>query len=110
MKPSAVIAVYRPRAEKQAELRRLLAGHVAVLRREGLVTDSHPTYLESKHDGSVVEIFEWKSEDCARDAHSNVAVMQIWSQLGECAEFVGLASLHGSEAPFTHFNVLDLAP
>ena len=54
MKPEVVFALYRPHAGKDAELRRLIAQHLPVLRRLELVTD-RPAILVRAQDGTYVE-------------------------------------------------------
>ena len=74
-----VIACYKPKPGKEAELDQLMETHVDRLSAEGLVTDRKSIVMKSK-SGTVVEVFEWKSEEAIEQAHSNAAVLKIWEE------------------------------
>ena len=63
-----VIACYRPKAGKNEALRALMQTHLSTLRSEGLVTDRKSIMMEAK-DGTILEIFEWKSREAIEAAH-----------------------------------------
>lgn len=75
-----VIVAYKPFPGKEAELDELIKTHVAILSSEGLASEREPTLLKAK-DGTLVEIFGWKSKQAIEDAHSNVAVQKMWERL-----------------------------
>ncbi|HWY61986.1 MAG TPA: hypothetical protein VNW15_08825 [Rhizomicrobium sp.] len=52
-----VICSYRPKAGREIEARRLMAGHVPLLHKHGLVTDRAIVQGAGKN-GELVEIFE----------------------------------------------------
>ena len=107
MPDEMVIAVYRPKAGKDAALLALIARHVATLRAEGLAT-SRPALLMRAGDGSYLEIFEWKGGTKSSDAaHSNPRVREIWDPMMECCDFGSLSSLPESAHPFPHFTAVD---
>lgn len=99
-----VIAVYRPREGKEAELLACLREHVATLRDRGLVTAREEIVARSRRDGTIVEIFEWKSPEAVQHAHSDPVVSVIWRRLSECAEYATLGSLRESADIFPHFE------
>lgn len=107
MPDEMVIAVYRPKAGKDADLLALIARHVPTLRAEGLAT-ARPALLMRSRDGSYLEIFEWKDGSKSSDAaHSNPRVLAIWGPMHECCEFVSLGSLPEAAHPFPHFVAVD---
>ena len=107
--PVLVICRYKPHDGRDDDVRALVARHAPVLIAEGLVTD-RPFVHATAADGSLLEIFEWRSEDASRSAHTNPAVMEIWGGLGECASFAPLGELSEAQSPFAHFTPLDPDP
>lgn len=98
-----VLAVYRPKPGKAADLDRLVAGHVAILRTEGLATDYPPTVLKAA-DGTVVEIFEWVSAAAIDAAHGNAAVMALWAEFGAVCDYLPIADLKEAKQMFSPFT------
>jgi hypothetical protein len=50
--------------------------HLPRLKQEGLVTDRESILMEAA-DGTIVEVFEWISEEAIQNAHKNPAVLQM---------------------------------
>jgi hypothetical protein len=109
MASQIVFALYRPHAEKDAALRRLIARHIPALRRLELITD-RPSVLARAGDGTYVEVFEWVSETAARAAHDYPDITEIWDGMEVIADFTTLASLAEAQHPFTHFEPVELSP
>jgi hypothetical protein len=107
MKPEIVFALYRPHAGKDAELRRLIAQHLPVLRRLELVTD-RPAILVRAKDGTYVEVFEWRSAQASKLAHEHPEVARVWEAMGAVAEFPALESLEEARERFSHFQPVAL--
>jgi hypothetical protein len=101
-----VIALYRPHEGKENELETLVERHVPVLRAEQLVTERPATVMRAK-DGTMVEVFEWNSEEAAQRAHSVASVAEIWGQMAEVSDFVSLGSLQEADGSFPHFDPVD---
>jgi quinol monooxygenase YgiN len=102
---NVVIAVYRPRAGQAEALERLVEGHVPALRKLGLVTGRDAIVLRAA-DGTVLEIFEWKSADAVERAHHDPQVQQIWGAFEKVCEWLPLASLPEAARPFPHFELV----
>lgn len=100
---SPVIALYRPRPGQMDALHQLVQKHYGVLQSEGLVTDRQPYVLRSQ-DGTLLEIFEWKSEAAVEAAHHNPAVQALWEAFATVCEFTSLGALPEAGAPFPHFE------
>lgn len=102
-----VICSYMPKDGGEAKLIELLKKHQPALRAEGLITDRPTTFLKSA-EGAWLEIFEWKSEDASRGAHSNPKIGPIWAAMAEVADFVPLGTLEQTKTPFAHFEPVEL--
>jgi hypothetical protein len=98
-----VIAAYRPKPGREAELDQLVAGHVFLLRAEGLVTD-RPAYVMKSQDGTVIEVFEWKSKEAIAEAHQNADVASLWARFEACCTHVPLSDLDECRALFAEFS------
>jgi hypothetical protein len=107
MKPEVVLALYRPHPGKDADLQRLIARHLPVLRRLELVTD-RPGWLMRAQDGTYIEVFEWRTAESARLAHEHPEVAKVWEAMGEIADFPALESLAEAKERFSHFEPVAL--
>lgn len=101
-----VIAAYRPRPGRSADLLALVQRHGPLLRAEGLVTD-RPTTLMQAADGTVLEVFGWASPQAIEQAHANAAVQRLWTEFEAVCEHVSLSALAESGRPFADFAPLD---
>ena len=100
-----VIVGYRPKPEKDAELRALLATHVSRLRDFGFVTDRPPVLMQSG-DGSYVEVFEWVSMKAIDKAHTHPEVLAIWKEFEAVCDYVPVGKLAESAEVFAEFDAL----
>ena len=71
-----VVAAFKPRPGKQQELLAVVAKHWRVLSEQGLVTD-RPRYAMQSADGTILEVFEWRSAQAIESAHNNPAVQAL---------------------------------
>lgn len=101
--PVLVIVRYRPKEGREADLMELVRRHGPLLKENGLVTQRPFAHGRAK-DGSVLEVFEWLSEDASRSAHENDAIAQLWTAMAECAHFLAVGELDEMGAPFAHFE------
>lgn len=101
------IAAYLPVSGQEASFLILLNEHIRTLRELGLISDMAPLYLRSSND-TIIEIFEWISEEAKTGAHENPAVMKIWGQFSTLAAIVTLASLEEAGMPFAAFARLEV--
>ena len=105
-KPVMVIVAYRPRPGKEALLLELTRQHLPVLRAQGLATE-RPSYAMRSADGTVVEVFEWKSQGAIDSAHTNPAVSRMWERYAEACEYIPLKSLKEAGELFAGFEPLE---
>jgi quinol monooxygenase YgiN len=102
-----VIAQYRPKPGKDAELLDLVRGHAPALRGLGLATEREAVVLRAA-DGTLLEIFEWTSTDAVERAHHDPAVQALWARFEEVSAFGTLSELAEAKRPFPHFEWVEL--
>ncbi len=78
-----VVAAYKPRPGKGPELAALIREHIPRLRRAGLVTEREPIAAVTS-DGTVIEVFEWLSEEAIASAHTHPDVQRMWAEFEAC--------------------------
>ncbi len=101
-----VIVAYRAKPGKQAQLEELIKTHYSILSGEGLVTDRAPTLMSAK-DGTIVEVFEWKSSQAIERAHNNPVVQAMWGKFFEVCEFVPAGQVEELSEIFSEFSPLN---
>ena len=74
---SISVACYKPKPGCDDALLELVRNHLPPLRAEGLVTDRASIVMRAG-DGTVIEVFEWVSQEAVAGAHSNPAVLALW--------------------------------
>ena len=97
------IAVYRPKKGEAQKLHQLVTRHLDVLRAEGLVTDRRPIVMESR-DGTIVEIFEWKSGEAIQAAHNNPKVGELWAAFSAVCEYLAPVAVDEFHNMFSEFE------
>ena len=102
-----VIAAFRPKPGKDAELLAVTRDHLPVLRAEGLVTE-RPSLVLRAQDGTLLEIFEWKSQAAVDAAHANPRVHALWARYEACCDYVTLGDLAEAKALFPPFELVAL--
>ena len=102
-----VIAAYKPKPGMEPQLDAVVARHMKVLAAEGLVTD-RPAYVMRAADGTVVEVFEWRSAEAIEQAHKSPAVGQLWGEFAAVCDYVPLVTLNEAQQPFAEFESLQL--
>lgn len=98
-----VIAMYRPKDGKGAELKAQIKEHLPTLRRLGLATEREPLVLLAS-DGTYLEIFEWTSVEAVEAAHTHPEVAEMWEDFGNACDFTTLSDLADADRPFPHFR------
>jgi quinol monooxygenase YgiN len=101
-----VIVGYRPKPGKRDALRRLILDHVAILRSQGLVTDRIPITMEAQ-DGTIVEVFEWKSKAAIESAHTNPVVLEMWSEYSEVCDYIPVSDVPEGAQLFSEFAPIE---
>jgi hypothetical protein len=109
MKPTParlVIVAYRPRPGQAEALADVVRRHGPVLRAEGLVTD-RPFTTSQAADGTLVEVFEWRSAEAIAAAHGNPRVQALWAEFFAACEYVPIGSVPEAAQLFSEFTPRD---
>lgn len=101
-----VIAGYKPKPGKEEQLEKLMGTHLARLRKENLVTDRESIVMKSE-DGTILEVFEWKSHEAIESAHSNPEVQKMWAEYSEVCEYVPVSHAKEVSELFSNFEPLN---
>ena len=102
-----VIACYRPKPGKDEALLELMKTHLPTLRAEGLVGDG-PSLCGRAKDGTIVEIFTWKSQAAIDSAHQNPVVGAMWEQYGQVCDFTPVGNIDEAKQLFSPLTPIDL--
>ena len=102
-----VIVAYKPRAGMEQQLLAAVRKHLKVLRAEDLVSDKAPYAMRAK-DGTIVEVFEWRSAEAIAQAHGNAAVQALWDEFGAACDYVPLTTLAEAQQMFAEFDSVEL--
>ena len=97
-----VIVAYKPKPGRERDLATLMDTHHSTLKSERLVTDRESIIMRSE-DGTVIEVFEWRSKEAIESAHANIAVQKMWQKYADVCEFVPLSRVRESSALFSEF-------
>jgi quinol monooxygenase YgiN len=100
-----VIACYRPKPGQAEQLRELMKTHLSTLQAEGLVTDRLSIMMEAS-DGTIIEVFEWKSRAAIEQAHANPAVGDMWAKYAQVCDYVPIADVAEAQQLFSEFAPL----
>ena len=101
-----VICVYRPKPGMAERLNEVVRDHLPVLRAEGLATD-RPAQVMRAGDGSIVEVFEWVSQEAIDAAHHNANVQKMWGEFWAACDIDCIGNLDEAKQPFSHFTPVD---
>jgi quinol monooxygenase YgiN len=102
-----VVVAYRPRPGKEARLLELTKEHYPILQQQGLVTDRRP-YGMRAGDGTIIEVFEWKSQAAIDAAHTNPEVLKMWERYAEACEYTPLINIKECSNMFAGFEPIEL--
>jgi hypothetical protein len=102
-----VIVAYRPRPGKEQQLLELTREHLPILRSQGLATE-RPSYVMRAADGTIIEVFEWKSAQAIAAAHQNPVWQEMCGRYSEACEYIRLENLSECKDMFAEFESVDL--
>lgn len=101
-----VIVGYKPLPGKEPELIRLIKTHVDRLRNEGFASERNPIIMQSK-DGTILEVFGWKSKEAIEAAHKNKKVQKMWEEFAKVSEYVPINLIVETSELFSEFSPID---
>ncbi len=100
------IACYQPKEGKAEELKVLVKEHIPILLEQHLVTDRKAIVMVAKN-GTIIEVFEWVSDDAIGQAHNNPAVQALWARFNALCDYVAPGTLEECHHIFSGFRALD---
>lgn len=100
-----VIAAFRPKPGLRLQLRAAVEKHWQVLNAENLVTE-RPSYAMEAADGTIIEVFEWRSAEAVAKAHQSPAVLALWAEFETASDYLPIAGLAEAQQPFSEFEAL----
>lgn len=103
MEERIVIVGYKPKAGKEEALRQLMREHLSILRSQNLATHRDSIMMEAK-DGTIIEVFEWKSKSAIEQAHTNPAVLEMWGKYAEVCEYIPVGKVEETANLFSDFT------
>ena len=98
-----VIACFRPRPGKDADLLAAVKDHMPTLRSEGLITNREVVVMRAG-DGTIIEVFEWRSQESIDRAHENPSVQKLWARFEAACEYVPIGSVAEASHMFSGFE------
>jgi hypothetical protein len=100
------IACYQPKEGKGEELKALVKEHLPILLGQQLVTNRKAIIMEAKN-GTIIEVFEWLSDEAIEKAHSNTAVLALWARFNELCDYVAPVTMDECQSVFSGFRAVD---
>jgi hypothetical protein len=89
----------------EAELRRVIADRLPLLRRLGLATDR--VHIDARtRDGVLLHISEWISEEAIERAHRAPEVLALWERFAACSDYLSLSEVAETREMFATFEAL----
>src|SRR5262245_4494410 len=98
-----VIVAYSPKPGMAGRLLAAVRKHLQVLGEAGLVTD-RPAYVMRAADGTVLEVFEWRSAGAIAQAHATPAVQALWAEFAAACDYRPLSGLAECQQLFAEFE------
>ena len=100
------IVGYKPFQGKEAELLELMKTHWQKLDEENLVSKRKSIIMQSSN-GTVIEVFGWKSKEAIEKAHSNPVVNKMWEDYSKVCEYIPISDLEESSNLFSEFTPIN---
>jgi len=103
-----VIACYRPKPGGEKDLLSLIKTHLPILRGKRLAGNGRGLCGKAK-DGTIVEVFSWKSQAAIDAAQEITAVTKMWGAIAEVCDYVTIKDVEGAGDLFTPLEPVDLS-
>ena len=100
------IVGYKPFQGKETELLELIKTHWQELNEENLVSKRKSIIMQSTN-GTIIEVFGWKSKEAIELAHSNPVVQKMWTKYSKVCEFIPISELEESSKLFSEFTPIN---
>lgn len=106
MNERITIVAYKPLPGKEHELTILVSTHHPRLLKIDLVTDREPIVMQAE-DGSILEVFEWKSKEAIQAAHSHPDVLAMWKEFSEVCNYLPTSAVKEIGNMFSEFTPIN---
>lgn len=106
MSERIVIVGYKPHSGKESELLTLCESHWDILNAENLVSQRRPIIVQAAN-GTVIEIFGWKSKEAMTSAHSDPNVLAMWNDYSKVCDYVPVNDLEEFKQLFAEFKPIN---
>ena len=100
---SISVACYKPKPGCQDALLALVREHLPPLRAAGLVTDRESIVMRAA-DGTIIEVFEWLSQEAIASAHSHPVVLELWKKFEAVCTYEIPGNIEEFCKMFSHFE------
>jgi len=100
---SISIACFKPRPGCEDALLELVRHHLPTLRALSLVTERAPIVMRTQ-SGTIVEVFEWVSQEAIAGAHHNPEVLDLWKRFEAVCWYETPSNLPEFQNMFSHFE------
>ena len=102
---SISVACYKPKPGCEEKLLELVRNHLAPLRAQGLVTERASIVMRAA-DGTIVEVFEWVSQEAIAGAHKHPVVLDLWKRFEAVCSYETPSNLAEFQNMFAHFEAI----
>jgi hypothetical protein len=102
-----VIAAFKPKPGREAELMQVLSVRLPLLRKLGLATGRTNITMRAAN-GTILDVSEWVDDDAIARAHHLPEVLELWRRFEECSDYTKLNSLAEATHEFATFEAIDL--
>lgn len=103
------IAAFKPKPGMEAELLRVIADRLPLMRRLGLATGRPPMLMRTQ-GGVIIQASEWVSQKAIDRAHRTPQVLALWERFAACSDYVKLETLAEVREDFATFEALRDGP
>ena len=102
---SISVACYKPKPGCDDALLEMVRNHLPPLRAEGLVTDRASIVMRAG-DGTIIEVFEWVSQEAIAGAHNTPVVLELWKRFEGVCTYAIPSNIVEFSKMFAHFEPL----
>jgi hypothetical protein len=100
---SISVACYKPKPGCEQALLELVRNHLPPLRAQGLVTERTSIVMRAA-DGTIIEVFEWVSQEAIAGAHKNPVVLDLWKRFEAVCSYETASNIAEFQNMFGHFE------
>lgn len=96
------IVAYRAKEGKEKRLLSLIRKHAPLLNSLGGISEA--SFLMKSLDGSIIEVFEWKSMAAKKKAMKSEELWKLWGEIEDVSTKVKLSSVPETREVLSNFR------